>query len=62
MIKEKIQDLLTLFKSNPMMTQRMTECVKCPHLQKPKMKCAKCGCHLKLKMRFKSEHCPIGKW
>lgn len=26
------------------------------------IKCAKCGCALRLKTRLKTEHCPINKW
>jgi len=25
-------------------------------------RCAKCGCHLKIKARWESAHCPINKW
>ena len=62
MIKEQVQTLLNLFQQAPETTRRLNVCMKCPFLRPESMKCIKCGCHLKLKVRFESEHCPIDKW
>lgn len=62
MLKDKIKELMDVLKVNPKTTQRLNVCLRCPHLQPKLMKCSKCGCFLKLKVRFESEHCPIGKW
>lgn len=41
--------------------ERLAICASCPFLVKGK-KCSKCGCFVRLKAKFKSCHCPEGKW
>ena len=41
---------------------RMDECLKCEHLFKPTKSCKKCGCFMRVKTKFKTAKCPIGKW
>ncbi len=45
------------------MDRRMDICKGCEFFTDGKRpRCAKCGCHMKLKARWESEHCPIDKW
>ena len=40
--------------------QRLTICKGCEHWDGKR--CGKCGCFTALKVRLKSESCPVGKW
>jgi len=42
--------------------QRLECCDVCLHLMPNKKGCAKCGCLLSVKVRFKAAKCPIGEW
>ena len=41
---------------------RMDECLKCEHLIKTTKSCKKCGCFMRVKTKFRTAKCPIGKW
>ena len=41
---------------------RLAECKECEHFFAPTKQCLKCGCFLKLKVRYEESFCPIGKW
>jgi len=45
------------------MDRRMAICEGCEFFTGgDRPKCSKCGCHLKIKARWESAHCPINKW
>jgi hypothetical protein len=37
-------------------------CRECEHFYAPTRQCKECGCFLALKVKSKSQSCPIGKW
>ena len=43
---------------------RLSVCANCPSLDPERMRCLEksCGCRLKVKARWRSESCPVGKW
>ncbi|MEQ9586899.1 MAG: hypothetical protein RJS97_02960, partial [Parvibaculaceae bacterium] len=43
---------------------RLNVCRSCDHCDTDKMVCLRpeCGCFLKVKARWRSEECPLGKW
>lgn len=41
---------------------RMSICESCEFYDKESVRCNSCGCFLKIKTRWASEKCPIGKW
>ena len=43
---------------------RLSVCANCPSLDPERMRCLEksCGCRLKVKARWRSEACPLGKW
>jgi hypothetical protein len=43
---------------------RLSVCANCPSLDPERMRCMEktCGCRLKVKARWRSESCPLGKW
>ena len=67
----------TFDKNSELVNERSKICEKCPSNVKEKNKvfaiedevksisnrmCNECGCALPLKLRVKSEFCPLGKW
>jgi len=42
--------------------ERLDICLACDRLINITKQCKECGCFVKLKVRVKSQHCPIGKW
>lgn len=46
--------------------RRLAVCKACEHLRQSDMRCSKCGCYVGVevvgKVRWLTEHCPIGKW
>ncbi len=42
--------------------ERFSICKECPYHNKITDQCKKCGCFLRLKVIFKDQKCPIGKW
>jgi hypothetical protein len=45
------------------MDRRMDICKGCEFFTDgDQPKCSKCGCHMKIKARWESAHCPIDKW
>jgi len=45
------------------MDRRMAICAGCEFFTGgDRPRCSKCGCHLKIKTRWESAHCPINKW
>jgi hypothetical protein len=43
-------------------TSRMNICNSCEFFRKTDSRCAKCGCFMEAKTRFKRTFCPIHKW
>ncbi len=43
-------------------TERLDICNTCEHYVKSSTSCLKCGCFMKLKVKFKNVGCPVGKW
>lgn len=41
---------------------RISICESCEFFDKNSVRCNSCGCFLKIKTRWASEKCPIGKW
>jgi hypothetical protein len=41
---------------------RLAICETCDHFRASDERCSKCGCFLKFKTAWRSQHCPIGKW
>ena len=41
---------------------RMEECERCDYYDKKQTRCRKCGCYMKVKVKFNNTQCPIGKW
>jgi recombinational DNA repair protein RecR len=41
---------------------RMETCRACEHFIREQNRCALCGCFAELKVRMRSQHCPVGKW
>ena len=41
---------------------RFESCRSCEHFDEGKTSCRKCGCHLEIKIRWREQKCPIGKW
>ncbi|MBW8002629.1 MAG: hypothetical protein FVQ80_11510 [Planctomycetes bacterium] len=37
-------------------------CKKCSEFVVPAMRCRQCGCSMRLKARWPSSHCSLGKW
>ena len=35
---------------------------KCEFFDTGRQRCSKCGCYMKVKTRWQSAHCPLGKW
>jgi len=46
----------------PLWKQRFSICQECPRFVKFSSTCRECGCFMVLKVRIKSERCPLGKW
>ena len=42
--------------------KRLEKCSSCQFLENMRCKHMKCGCYITTKARWRSEHCPIGKW
>lgn len=43
-------------------TLRIEECERCEYYDKKQTRCKKCGCYMKVKVKFINTQCPIGKW
>ncbi len=43
-------------------SRRFRICVACEHFHGMHVRCRKCGCKLKAKLRLATERCPAGKW
>ena len=41
---------------------RIEECERCDYFDKQQTRCRKCGCYMKVKVKFTNTACPIGKW
>lgn len=37
-------------------------CKACEFFDGVRQRCSKCGCFMKVKTRWQSAHCPVGKW
>jgi hypothetical protein len=58
-----IKDTLTgdvMYADNQMAKNRLEVCHACPHLMAGA--CTKCGCVVRLKVKYEESSCPIGKW
>lgn len=44
------------------LARRMAICEACPEFIPEDRRCVLCGCAMKLKARWRSEACPLGKW
>ncbi len=42
--------------------QRLGLCLICPEYNAKKGHCSKCGCSMRVKARWLTQECPIGKW
>ncbi len=42
--------------------RRLSVCEACPFLIAGEKRCSKCGCFVDAKARFRTQHCPLGKW
>lgn len=42
-------------------TERIEVCRACPEIL-PLDRCRECGCYVRIKARFNSMSCPLGKW
>jgi len=42
--------------------RRLTICKGCEFFNKSRVRCAKCGCSLKIKLKLITEDCPDGRW
>ena len=42
--------------------KRWEHCKDCTFLKKKLNTCSKCGCFMKMKVKFKKAKCPIGIW
>lgn len=42
--------------------KRWSICMDCDRLFRPTRQCKECGCFMKIKVRLRSQHCPLGKW
>jgi uncharacterized paraquat-inducible protein A len=44
--------------------ERLSTCQACEMFHAEKTRCAHpdCGCHLRHKIHWRSQHCPLGKW
>ncbi len=51
-----------LLHDSAIIESRMAECHDCEHFIKATSQCKKCGCFMKVKTRFATARCPIGKW
>ena len=54
--------LLSLLASKIKYKSRYKICVKCEYFNILKKKCNKCGCLMKIKVRFNTFNCPLNKW
>lgn len=43
-------------------SKRWSICMDCEKLFRPTRQCKVCGCFMKIKVRIKSQSCPLGKW
>lgn len=43
-------------------SRRWSICIDCDRLFRPTRQCKECGCFMKIKVRIKSQKCPLGKW
>ena len=41
---------------------RLEECGRCDYYDKQQNRCRKCGCYMKVKVKFVNTSCPVGKW
>jgi hypothetical protein len=42
--------------------RRLSTCRACPHLDAEGFLCKVCGCRLEIKLKWRDQACPIGKW
>jgi hypothetical protein len=43
-------------------TRRLEICHSCEFFRAEDERCSKCGCFMKYKTAWRSQHCPVGKW
>lgn len=51
-----------IIRDKSILESRYNECLKCEYFIKSTSQCRKCGCPMKLKIKFSWASCPIGKW
>lgn len=42
--------------------ERYATCLECDSFRKGLRQCKECGCFMPVKVRIKSQSCPLGKW
>ena len=42
--------------------ERMKMCLQCEYFYKPTKQCMQCSCFMPIKVRLRSQSCPVGKW
>ncbi len=61
-ILDKIKSMAPSVTLTEVQTERLDICNTCEHYVKSSTSCLKCGCFMKLKVKFKNVGCPVGKW
>jgi len=51
-----------MFVDQPTAQARYDICKPCEFFKKELTQCAKCGCIMKVKVKFEKSKCPEGKW
>jgi len=51
-----------MFEPDRQSIERMKVCLGCEHFFKPTKQCKKCGCFMPIKVRLRTQKCPVGKW
>jgi hypothetical protein len=46
----------------PLYDLRLSICQECDRFNAAEMKCAECGCNMKVKLSWAASKCPLGKW
>jgi hypothetical protein len=66
--KDIIKNVKSVASGNPInaeqheINRRKSICENCEYYLKAQDRCAKCGCHMGVKVYLKSSNCPVGKW
>ena len=58
----KVQRKKGILCSEEVSKLRIEECERCNYYDKQQTRCRKCGCYMKVKVKFTNTKCPIGKW